>query len=53
MAISDDERDCRACALEACKRVGLYPASMTIGDFVKRTIGDFVKRSCVERSSPR
>jgi hypothetical protein len=37
MAISDEERDCRTCALEACKRVGLYPAAMTVADFVKHS----------------
>jgi hypothetical protein len=43
MALSDEERDCRACALEACKRVGLYPASMTIGEFIKRSCVELVE----------
>ena len=42
MAISDEERDCRACALAACKRVQLYPSDMTVGDFVKRSCRELV-----------
>jgi hypothetical protein len=43
MAISDDERDCRACALKACQRVGLYPAEMTVAEFVKRSCNELVE----------
>ena len=42
MAMSDEERDCRACALEACKRVALYPSDMTVGEFVKRSCKELV-----------
>jgi hypothetical protein len=43
MAMSQEERDCRACALEACNRVGLYPADMTITDFVQRSCAELVE----------
>jgi hypothetical protein len=43
MAISDGERDCRSCALEACKRVALYPKEMTVPQFITRACVELVK----------
>lgn len=42
MALSDEERDCRACALAAAIRVGLYPSNMTVTDFVARQCVELV-----------
>jgi hypothetical protein len=43
MALSDVERDCRSCALEACKRVSLYPAGMTITQFLTHSCVELVQ----------
>ena len=43
MQLSNEERDCRACALEAAKRVGLYPSNMTVTEFVARKCVELVR----------
>ena len=40
---SQEETDCRACALHACKQVGLYPRSMTVGEFITRKCVELVE----------
>ena len=40
--MTDEQRDCRACALEACQRVSLYPSDMKVNEFVTRACQELV-----------